>query len=303
MIRKLLRKDIDDDRWNSIIAASAYETIYPYTWYLDATADNWVGLVLNDYEFIMPLPFRKKYTVKYVYQPFHNQQLGVYSTKEITAGILELFIREMNVHFRMADYAFNAGNRIEGGKDLEIKESQNFVLSLNNDYEHIYSRYLGNVRRNLRKACKVPLELTEKLDIDDFVKLKRATNPSGQDEAFFMNMERYLKEMEKLGKVNRLGVSLQNELCAAGVFVMSNKRVIFILSGSNETGKKHSMMFYIVDRVIREYAGRDLIFDFEGSNIPSIADFFAGFGPDKEIYQRLYFNRLPIVGRSKKKDA
>ena len=53
-------------------------------------------------------------------------------------------------------------------------------------------------------------------------------------------------------------------------------------------------MFKIVDAFIREHAGSELILDFEGSNIPTVARFFAGFGARPEIYQGVSFDRLPL---------
>ena len=77
------RKDIETEKWNGIIADSPAETIYPYSWYLDAVADNWSALVADDYRFIMPVVWKKKAGIKYVYQPFHTQQLGVFIRENV----------------------------------------------------------------------------------------------------------------------------------------------------------------------------------------------------------------------------
>jgi hypothetical protein len=37
-----------------------------------------------------------------------------------------------------------------------------------------------------------------------------------------------------------------------------------------------------------------MLVDFEGSNIPSIAAFFEGFGATKEIYMHWHFNKIPF---------
>jgi hypothetical protein len=50
-----------------------------------------------------------------------------------------------------------------------------------------------------------------------------------------------------------------------------------------------------VDAFIREHAGKEFNLDFEGSNIPSVARFFAGFGARPEIYQGVNFDRLPVL--------
>ena len=52
-------------------------------------------------------------------------------------------------------------------------------------------------------------------------------------------------------------------------------------------------MFRIIDTFIKDHADSGRILDFEGSNIPSVARFFGGFGAQAEIYQSVSFNRLP----------
>ena len=52
-------------------------------------------------------------------------------------------------------------------------------------------------------------------------------------------------------------------------------------------------MFRILDAFIRDHAASGLALDFEGSNIPSVARFFGGFGAKADIYQGVSFSRLP----------
>jgi hypothetical protein len=81
---------------------------------------------------------------------------------------------------------------------------------------------------------------------------------------------------------------------AAAFFAFSKTRGIYLVSASNEVGKEQRSMFKIVDAFIRAHAGSPRILDFEGSNIPSVARFFAGFGARPQIYQGVSFDRLPV---------
>ena len=78
-IKFIPRKDIDEESWDQLIAESPAETIYPYAWYLDAVSEKWSALVVEDYRFVMPVVWKKKAGMKYIYQPFYTQQLGVHS--------------------------------------------------------------------------------------------------------------------------------------------------------------------------------------------------------------------------------
>ena len=50
MIRILKHTDIDRERWDICIQNAEFETIYPYTWYLELVSPGWEALVLDDYE-------------------------------------------------------------------------------------------------------------------------------------------------------------------------------------------------------------------------------------------------------------
>ena len=73
MIRYIRRKEIDIAKYDACIETAINARIYAYSWYLDIVADNWDILVLNDYEAVMPLPWRSKYFIKYVYPPAWTQ--------------------------------------------------------------------------------------------------------------------------------------------------------------------------------------------------------------------------------------
>jgi hypothetical protein len=62
------------------IARSFNGIVYAYSWYLDIVSPGWDALVKDDYKSVMPLTWRKKYGIKYLYQPFFTQQLGVFSS-------------------------------------------------------------------------------------------------------------------------------------------------------------------------------------------------------------------------------
>src|SRR3954451_22070460 len=69
---------IDKQKWDECLYSSAMPFIYASSAYLDHMADNWSGIVGNDYDLIMPVPWRKKYGIKYVYTVPFVQQLGLF---------------------------------------------------------------------------------------------------------------------------------------------------------------------------------------------------------------------------------
>lgn len=75
--------EIDRKKWDACIRQSLNGLIYAETVYLDHMAVNWDGLVLGDYEAVMPLTWKKKWGIKYLYQPAFFQQGGIFSSKKL----------------------------------------------------------------------------------------------------------------------------------------------------------------------------------------------------------------------------
>jgi hypothetical protein len=92
-----------------------------------------------------------------------------------------------------------------------------------------------------------------------------------------------------------------NELCAAAFFAFSHQYVYMLVAASDGKGKENSAMFLLIDTFLRENSGKVMTLDFEGSNIPGIARFFAGFGAMPVYYYKVRINRLPFFVKWLKK--
>ncbi|MFC2089433.1 hypothetical protein ACFLT1_01555 [Bacteroidota bacterium] len=289
MIKVLRRRQIDTSRWNNAIASSKQETIYPYTWYLDACADNWLGLVMNDYECIMPVAYRKKMGLIYTYQPFHCQQLGVFSEHDVDPEIIRMFLHKLKEDFKTGDYAFNENNLLGEEPGYEVTDNTNYVLPLSDPHVAIYKNYTENCRRNLKRAERSEISITEEVTIDEVITLKKFIEKEkwkADRYDFALNLFKKMQEMEK---VLVLGARSDDHLIAAVIFAFSKSRGHYLMSASSEIGKEYRAMFLLVDTFVSMYAGTNIKLDFEGSNIASIARFFRGFGAKPEIYQRVNF--------------
>jgi len=63
--------------------------------------------------------------------------------------------------------------------------------------------------------------------------------------------------------------------------------------GNHPDGKTIGASHYLIDRFIADYAGQNLILDFEGSDISSLAFFYSSFGAKEEKYSAIKLNKLP----------
>ena len=60
-------------------------------------------------------------------------------------------------------------------------------------------------------------------------------------------------------------------------------------------------MFKIIDHQLNNISGKDLILDFEGSEIEGIARFYRGFGTKTMTYYNIKINKLPKLLRGIKR--
>jgi hypothetical protein len=299
----LHRKDIDTTKWDEVIACSRVETLYPYSWYLDAAAGRWSALVMDDYRYVMPLVWRRKFGIRYLYQPFYTQQLGVFSKEYVDPTIITMMVSWVVDRYRFASINFNTGNMVGEIAPCRVQDRTNYVLNLGDKYELLQGDYSTNCRRNIKKARKISNRLEKETTCEELVAFKRENDVVRRTAAQY----RWLVELLNIvkGKGSGMIYSARDEgrLSAAAFFGFSRTRAIYLVSASSEQGRENRSMFRLVDSFIMEHAGSGLLLDFEGSNIPDVARFFSGFGAYPETYQNLSFSRLPLLQKRFVKDV
>jgi len=295
MIKYLHRKQIDSKRWDEVIANSPAETIYAYTWYLDAAAGQWSALIADDYQYVMPIIWRKRYGIRYAYHPGFVQQLGVFGKELADPLIIRMFLEKLPSRLKYGNLRFNTSNLVGEEDRFEVNDRVNYELKLDRDYSSLLGSYTTNTVRNLKKAMDLHHEISEDISIDELLGLKVDTNISDSSREYLTWMKKLFNTILDHDAGRIIGIRKKGILQAAACFVFSRSRAIYLLSASSEDGKESRAMFSIVDYFIKKYAGSGLILDFEGSNIPSIARFFGGFGAAPKIYQAVDFARFPLT--------
>lgn len=297
MIAFLDNNQINRHKWNNCIMQSINGLVYAYDWYLDIVAENWAALVENDYESVMPLVYRKKAGIHYIFPPIFTQQLGIFSKSLLDQNICNRFITAIPPKFRFIEYNLNSFNQINKEK-FDTRENTNHLLDLINNYENISSNYSENLKRNLKKAQKSALSISENIKPEEIINIF-SENKGKEIKRFNKDDYHLLKRLIYKGIHNNMTETLgvyteQNELCAAAVFFINGQRAIFLFSATNETAKKNFAMPLLIDSFIRKNAASNLTLDFEGSNNINLARFYKSFGSQTVTYDTLVINNLPF---------
>ncbi|NOT50475.1 MAG: GNAT family N-acetyltransferase [Chitinophagaceae bacterium] len=293
-IQYLSNDKIDKVKWDQCIDKADNGLIYAYSFYLDAMAENWDALVLDDYEAVMPLTWKKKYGIHYLYQPFLTAQLGLFGSS-INAELVEKFLGSVPAKFKYIDIYLNRHNFFPL-EQFKLYPRSNYVLDLNKKYDYLYSKYRENIQRNIKKAMQAGCSIQKRFDIVKVIELalkqmKRHSKESGENVNRFRNLYQLLDPQKK---ALTYGVSLKDELLASAVFFFSHNRAYYILVGNNPNGKNIGASHALIDAFIKDHAGRDLVLDFEGSDLPNLAFFYNSFGAVEEKYAGFKLNRLPF---------
>lgn len=293
-INYLEHESIDSEKWSRCVESAPNSRFYANEWHLERAAKRWDALIWGDYEFVMPLPVRKKYGVTYVFQPLFCQQLGIFPSPP--ENIAEIFYRTLLEKVKYSDVNLNSANpanRTISG--IDFLPRLNYLLDLHGDYESISKKFSTNTKRNISKANKNQLQLIAGIQLEEYLEFKKenlATTLSKQD------FDR-LKSIIAFGQYKGFGeiqgvYNVENKLVAAVYFCRWKDRVIYLNAASNNEGKELRAMYFLIDNFIRNNAGRNLKLDLEGSMIPGVARFYSGFGAAPETYFQLKINRLPF---------
>jgi hypothetical protein len=229
-------------------------------------------LVLNDYEAVMPLPWRKKWGLRYVYHAPFLQRLGIYGNN-VTADAVNAFYNMATCKFPFINFTISPPAPTTSAR---LKKRTNFIVDLNKSYAKIEAAYTDECRANITKARKRGCTFTDNLPAELVIELYREVYGHLQvrnSSETFLRMLRLLAEANRRRTVRLCGVSdaLGKVVFGAAVF-MDARRLYYFL---------------------KSYAGNPMLFDFEGSDLPNVAAFYQKFAPETEHYFQITANRLP----------
>jgi len=295
MIRYLTHNQIDTQRWDECITNSPDGIAYVWSWYLNIVHPNWEALVEDDYETVMPLASGKKFGINYLFQPFFTQKFGIFGKKEVPETKIEEFLDAIPSKFKFADIRLKYVNALKGFNGLNGINHRNIELPLNQEYAVLAENYHSNTKRNLAKAKKENLTITEDVEPSVIVELFRKNRGKEIKHWGDKEYDRLLKLIETAKKHNKCLVigakNPDNQIVAGAFFIISHNKIVFLFSGSDESNKENHGLTILLDYVIEKFSGSDKILDFEGSDNDGLARFYKGFAGEEKTYQGIRFNR------------
>ena len=293
---------IDPTKWDSAILRSPHPLVYGLYEYLNAVCDSqWDALIYKDYEAVFPLPFKNKFGIKYLVQPVFCQQLGAFgsnanvSTHNFLSAIPKRFLRvrlQLNPYF---DQKNEVGSILtkpwgKGASSGKLKTKTNMTIQLSQPLD-----YNKDCKKNLHRLAELPIEykinaISIRDAIDTYRKAWGRQNPEIGDDHYQLFANAC---SEKLSFTVTAHHRTEGTLLGAAIFLITpekaNRSIHYVCAGPTEPGKSIGVMHGIIDFVLERYQGENMLFDFEGSSIASVASFYKKFGANEEPF--FCFNR------------
>ncbi|PZU83460.1 MAG: hypothetical protein DI529_12680 [Chryseobacterium sp.] len=296
MIRRIKYQDIDFEKYNNCLENSVQKKFYAERIFLDISADkNWELLIYGDYEAIMPVPLINKFGLKIVHNPKLCQQLGIFSKTDVSE-INDQFYRYLIKNYTIRYYAFNDINSFS----KPLKTRNNFLI-FPDKYETVRQKYSPKRKRKLRLDQEVleNSEVIKNFDLQTIKKFIRSTALGANAK----DMEDFIDILSKFFMNDKLDfygffyhqrlinmIAIYREDYSLALLGTYNDREFVKLSGSS----------YLIDKVISENIETQ-IFDFEGSEIPAIEEFFRGFRPELRPYPCIQVSKKDLLKQIIKK--
>jgi hypothetical protein len=277
-IRRLKQTEMDKEKYDRCVFQSRFGTIYAMSWYLDVVSPNWELLSNEEYSIVMPLPVKQKWGIKFLIQPLFCQQLGIFSTHELTVEMIHQFIRA--IPYSLYSMQLNAGNVCN-----YPHTQNNFVLDLAPSYAIIRKNYQKNFIRNIKKAEQANLQIENTTHWEEFLNIL-GNNTEGRpihhilpfcEQTFLQLQQNALMEIWSVRNE-------QQAILSSVLFLQWKNRYYYMTPVSTSEGKQKQSMSFLLDKWIEKHANQGFILDFEGSSISNIARFYKTTGAFLECF-------------------
>ncbi len=290
--------NINKEQWDNCVANAANSLVYAQSFYLNKMCPGWDALIGLDYKWVWPIVSRKKYGIAYLYQPHFTQQLGPFFLPGVEMDnwhpaievLQKQFIFwELNINFNIDAALFKP--------PFELVSGTNLVLPLNPAFNQLEKNFSNDLTRNVKQAIRSRMEYTTCTDHTLALQTYHMQYKSRMPQLTTANFHQWaglmtaaaLKGMVLCRKV----VDQDNGLMAIALFLNDGRRLYNIMNSTTEAGRKSSANHLLLHQLIAEFAGSDLLLDFEGSDLPGVKAFYQNFGGENQPYLKVKYNALP----------
>jgi hypothetical protein len=291
---RLRHDEIDKTKWDAGIARATHPLIYAESWYLDIVSPKWEAIVSPDYNTLWPLTINRKLKWPVIMQPMFTQQLGLFSSRELSNEDLALILNTN----KYPVFTLQSHSKMAWPESRQSLTKSNYVLSLQKTYPDLKKSFSKNCQRNIKKALSHPQIFNEPPAPEAFIAFTRRHKNYLLTERHLLLLQQIIEQsiIKKNGFLLQV-TDLNGSPLAMAFFLNKHKRLTFLSGQSSPEGFQHQSMFLIMNHMIHQHAASELTLDFDGSEVEGISRFYKGFGAATETCQ--YFQSPWLTGLQK----
>ncbi|KIA83506.1 hypothetical protein OA84_08325 [Kaistella solincola] len=274
MIKKIQHSEIDFEKYQNTLQNSVQQNFYAESSVLNQLCESWDLLVFRDYEFVMPVPVKKKYSFKFVIIPLFCQQLGI-SGPRFDADIEEKFRLYLTKNYKIIYYAFHHSNEFNS----DLAKKKNYFIP-KSDYQKLRKKYFKGRKSAVKMAKNLVLKEISFEENLPFIQHNFKGLPKKRDLRKFIN---YLKFLEKSNLLKIVGAFKENQIISLAILISTNEKLSLLGLVNDENFKAENGASFLVDSLLQENIA-EKSFDFMGGNIRGLEVFFKSFGAELQQY-------------------
>ena len=294
-IRYLKNEDINFVKWDNCINNAYNGSIYAFSWYLNIICERWDAIVKDDYSTVMPVLPNKTGPFFYSYNSIFAPRLGVFSTEILREEVVNEFLDKLSTVYKVFNVNLNKYNKV---KPAFFKQKSKIVYEcdLIETYDRFRKKYHADVNVALEEARKNKISVIKNVKPNEFLNLissEHVLTSYTVKKNDLTNLRRIIAFVYRHG-IGEIYVAYNsyNELCAACLFLKSNRKSNLIFSAITREGLNMQAMHYLIDHYIKKHTGQTLTLNFENINIPEKEKFCKGFGAGAYFYINVQHENL-----------
>jgi hypothetical protein len=279
ILRLLTRKDINHEVWDRLVESSSVENYILYSWAMDATTENWCAIVDVEYDFFLPIPFSVKLGVKRARQQVYSRQVDCIGDSKLFPKAIEI----LKTEFKEFDVRFSENQ-------FGISDQYFQLLDLTKEID-----YSKNAKRLIKKAKHLRYELTT--DLAPLMELytsnthKKLNNSNDH----LPRLKRLMESCLENGKGYAFNAFDGDKIVGACFIIEDKSTSTYLIGDADRDEKKAGVVYGMMDFAINTAKEKNMKhFDFGGSNVASVAQFYRKFGAEDKKYTRVNWDKSPF---------
>jgi len=310
---KYLKKD-EYKLWNEFVDNSIQGSIFSKSWYLDALQVEYKIAVIEDKNIIKAGIILAKNEIKTYANPMLDKYLGIIFRKEegnrqkIVAKeykYMDILTKELK-KIKSFDYYFHPQfqNWIPlSWHGLTQQTRYTYIIS-NREHtlDEIYNNFHLNIKRNIKNAKKESVIIKNNIPFEDLWDLVNKTFLRQGSKAPFNRekLENYTKTIKN--NFTSYGAYNSNDQCIAVCGLVHNEKSSYLLlNGIDVNNEIRGANAYLIHWTIIDLHDKCELYDFEGSMLFGVEEFYRRFGGELTPYYRVWNDNFFNYAKSKAK--